>query len=74
MHPGILISAFVVCHLDSIMPLVSISEISSLASFCGCTGQFESTLVANPEDRFSRDEAQFYVYNEYDNESPEKCF
>ena len=27
-------------------------------SFCGCTGRFESTLVANPEDRFSRDEAQ----------------
>ena len=28
-----------------------------LASFCGCTGQFESYLVTNPEDRFSLDEA-----------------
>ena len=27
------------------------------ASFCGCWGRFESYLVANPEDRFSRDEA-----------------
>ena len=25
----------------------------TLASFCGCKGRFESTLVANPEDRFS---------------------
>ena len=29
----------------------------TLASFCGCAGRFESYLVANPEDRFSRDEA-----------------
>ena len=29
-----------------------------LLSFCGCAGWFESTLVADPEDRFSRDEAQ----------------
>ena len=29
-HPRSLISAFVVCCLDSIIPLVSISEISSL--------------------------------------------
>ena len=56
-HPRSLISAFVVHCLDSIIPLISISEISSLSSFCGCTGRFESRLIANPEDRFSRDEA-----------------
>ena len=27
-------------------------------SFCGCAGRFESYLDENPEDRFSRDEAQ----------------
>ena len=32
-----------------------------LASFSGCIGQFESYLVANPEDRFSRDEAHMKV-------------
>ena len=29
-----------------------------LAIFCGCTAWFVSDLVGNPEDRFSRDEAQ----------------
>ena len=29
----------------------------SLASLCSRAGQFESTLVADPEDSFSRDEA-----------------
>ena len=32
-----------------------------LASRCGCAGRFESYLVANPENRFSRDEAYFTV-------------
>ena len=51
-------SAFVVCCLDSIIPLVSLSKISSLylASVAVQTGV--SYLVANPEDRFSRDKAQ----------------
>ena len=54
------ISAFIVCCLDSTIPLVSISKISkSLVSFCGCADRFESFLVANPEDRFSRDGAHF---------------
>ena len=34
-----------------------IQNFKFLPSFCGCAGQFESTLVANPEDRFSRNEA-----------------
>ena len=35
-----------------------------LLSFCGCADRFVSYLVANPEDRFSRDEAQIsnYIY------------
>ena len=31
------------------------------ASFCGCAGLFESYLVENPEDRFSRDKAQIKI-------------
>ena len=59
-HPRNLISAFVVHCLDSIIPLVSISEISSfyLASVAAQAGL--STLVANPEERFYRDGAQMY--------------
>ena len=57
-HPCSLISAFVVHCLDSIIPLVSISEISSLyLASVAAQAVFESYLVANPEDRFSHDEA-----------------
>ena len=28
---------------------------------CGCAGRFESYLVENPDDKFSRDEAQFIL-------------
>ena len=35
-----------------------IQTFKPLPSFCGCADWFESTLVANPEDRVSRDEAQ----------------
>ena len=34
-----------------------IRNLKPLPSFCGCTGRSESTLVANPKDRFSRDVA-----------------
>ena len=56
-HPRSLISTFVVRCLDGIIPLVSTPKISSLASFSCGAGWFESDLVADPEDRFSRDEA-----------------
>ena len=61
-HPHSLISAFIVHCLDSIIPLVSKSEISSLylASVAAQAG-LSLTLVANPEDRFSHDEAQMYT-------------
>ena len=38
-----------------------IRNFKPLPSFCGCTGRFESTLVGNPENRFSRDEAHVSV-------------
>ena len=55
-----LISAFAVHCLDSIISLVSLSEISSfyLISMTAQTGL--STLVTNPKDRFSRDEAHLF--------------
>ena len=60
-HLRNLISAFVVHCLDSIIPLVSISEISSLhrASVAAQT-KFVSYLVANPKDRFSHDVIHVY--------------
>ena len=33
---------------------VYIRNFKTLANFCGCAGRFESDLVTNPEDRFSR--------------------
>ena len=59
-HPRSLISAFVVRCLGSIIPPVSIYEILRLASLCSWAGWFESYLVANPEDRFSLDNAHIW--------------
>ena len=56
-HPRSLVSAFVVRCLNSIIPILAKSKISRLASFCGCAGRFVSYLVANPDDKFSRDVA-----------------
>ena len=42
-------------YIDSTIPLLSKSEISSLAIFCGSAERFVSNLVGNPEDRFSHD-------------------
>ena len=57
-HPRSLISAFVVRCLDGTnTSSFYIQNLKPPPGFCGCAGQFESTLVANPEDRFSRDEA-----------------
>ena len=59
-HTRKLISAFVVRCRDSIIPLVFISEISSLY-LASVAAQFGSTLVANPEDRFPRDVLNYRV-------------
>ena len=57
-HPRSLISAFIIRRLDSIIPLISISEISSLylASVAPQAG-LSLPWSQIPEDRFSRDEA-----------------
>ena len=34
----------------------------TLAILCGCACRFEFNLVANPEDRFSHDEAHKFAY------------
>ena len=58
-HPRSLISAFVLRCLDSIISLSFLMcNFKTLASLWSWAGWFESYLVANPEDRFSRDEAQ----------------
>ena len=60
-HPRSLISTFVVCCLDTILHVSLVFYIRNfkpLASFCDCTDRFESYLVENPEDRFSRNVAQ----------------
>ena len=59
-HPRSQISAFVVSCLDSIIPLVSMSEISSLY-LASAEGRFMSYLVGNPEERFSRDGAHMML-------------
>ena len=58
-HPHSLISAFVVRCLDNTSSFYT-RNFKTLPSFCGCAGQFESTLVAIPEDRFFYDEAHLY--------------
>ena len=65
-HPRSVISAFVVRCLDSIIPLVSTSEISSLylasvAEQAGLSLPWSKT----PEDRFSRDEAHIVLKCRY---------
>ena len=54
-HPGLC------CLLPKyIIPLSFYSQnFKPLPSFCGYAGWFESYLVANPKDRFSRDVAHF---------------
>ena len=39
----------------------NIQNFKPLASFYCCAGRFEPYLVGNPQDRFSRDEALFYI-------------
>ena len=53
-----LISIFVVRCLDSVVSLVSISEISILSLASVAQHLFESYLVAKPEDKFCHEAAQ----------------
>ena len=54
-YPRNLISAFVEDNTSSFY----IHNFKPFPSFCGCAGRFVSYLVANTEDKFSRDTAQF---------------
>ena len=58
-HPRSLISFFIVCCLDSMICILSISKVSSfyLASIAKQAG-LNLTRLKIPQDRFSRDEAQ----------------
>ena len=63
-HPRSLISAFIVRCLDSIIiSLLAIADISKayLVSSAEQAGFSLPALAANPEDRFSRVEAQIMV-------------
>ena len=58
-HPCSLISAFVLCYLDSVMSLVSVTKISSLMlASVAEQASLSLTLSETPEDTFSHDEAQ----------------
>ena len=60
-HPRSLISAFVVRCVHSIIPLVSISEISSLyLASVAAHVSLSLPMVANPEERLSHIVAQIY--------------
>ena len=59
-HPRSLISPFTVHSLDNTCHCYVLNFKTS-ASFGGCAGRFVSYLVANPEDRFSSDKAQFIL-------------
>ena len=61
-HPRSLISAFVIPYLDSVMSLVSVTEISSLMlASVAEQASFSLTWSETPEDTFSHDEAQMYI-------------
>ena len=48
-------------YIDSTIPLLPKSEISSVLPFCGSTARYVSDLVGNPEDRFSHDVAHLML-------------
>ena len=64
-HPRSLISAFVVRCLDSVMSLVSVTEISSLMlASVAEQASLSLTWSETPEDTFSHDEAHMYNVND----------
>ena len=56
-HLHSVISAFVVCSLDSTISIIAKAKISRPWLVSSWAGWFESYLVSNPEERFSCDEA-----------------
>ena len=57
-HPRSLISAFVICALESIISRHTMSEISIFLIVSVAEENGLSRFLGNPRDRFSRDEAQ----------------
>ena len=51
-------------YIDSTIPLLTKSKISSHFIFCVCTAGFVSDLVGNPKDRFSRNKAHYVSWCE----------
>ena len=66
-HPSSLISAFIICCLDSIISSFYMQNPKLLASLYSWAGQFVSYLVGNPEDRFSHDVAHITLDKIYQN-------
>ena len=65
-HPRSLISAFVVRCLDSVMPLVSVTKLSSLVlASVAEQASLSLTWSETPEDTFSHDEAQIMQIKVY---------
>ena len=64
-HPrSLIINTFVVCYLDSMIPIDAIPQISRLQlqyGFCSWAGQFDSYWLQTPKDRFSHDVAQMLM-------------
>ena len=61
-HPSSLISAFVVRCLDSVMPLVSVTRISSLmVPSVAEQASLSLTWSETPEGTFSHDEAHLFA-------------
>ena len=65
-HPRILISAFVVRCLDSVMSLITVTKISCLRlTSVAEQGGLSLTWSETPEDTFSHDEAQILSVHLY---------
>ena len=62
-QPCSLISALLVCCLDSVMSLVSVPKISSpLLASVAEQASLSLTWLETPEDMFSHDKAPIYIY------------
>ena len=65
-HPRSLISTFAARCLDSVMPLVSVTKISSLVlSSVAEQASLSPAWSETPEDTFSHDEAHFHLLELY---------
>ena len=74
-YPRSLISAFVFCCLDSVMSLVSVTNISSLMlASVAEQASLSLTRSETPEDTFSHDEAQIKYCQQFMKETIKMAF